>query len=458
MIFRTAEQRAAAAIYRLYESGIRGRRTLDYLQEYERQQWLDPAQIERLQLLRLQQLLAHCEAQVPYYRRRWREIGFRAADLTSVEHLAQLPLLTKDDIRAHLGDLIAVNWRGRTLRKATGGSTGQPLAFHYTRESYERRMAVMLRGYAWAGAGLGVRTLHLWGVDVGATSRLQRLKSSLYRGLLRKRVVSSFRMRNDNLEEYLVQIEQWRPEVIVGFVGALEVLARYLADGRALRWRPRSVITAAEMLADWQRALIEQAFGAPVFHTYGCREVMLIGAECEAHRGYHLSADHLVVEVTDDAGARLSDGVGNVVLTDLWNEGMPFVRYANGDLAQAATPSGACSCGRGLPRLGPVEGRRLDLIRTPDGRRIPGEFFPHLMKEVPTVDRFQVRQRQLDQIELLIVPHGEVSAEQLQFIRREIERVAGGSLDVAVRFVTDIPLTASGKRRVTVSELPAEAP
>ena len=80
---------------------------------------------------------------------------------------ARLPMLTKADIRANFLELHAPSWAGRMLYKSTGGSTGEPLHFGYTRESYERRMAVMWRGYAWAGARMGRRTLYLWGGAVG---------------------------------------------------------------------------------------------------------------------------------------------------------------------------------------------------------------------------------------------------------------------------------------------------
>lgn len=446
-----------SVLYPAYESVLRGRKTLRYLQEYERQQWLSPEELRALQTSKLRSLLEHCQTQVPYWRRRFKELGFAWQDLRQPEDLAALPPIGKDEIRAHYDEMIADNWRGRTWRKATGGSTGQPFAFEYTRESYERRMAVMLRGYGWAGASFGVRRLDVWGGDLGLASRSQRFKAELFDRVLLRRVLSAFDMRRDNLVEYAQAIDAWRPRVIVGYTSALETLADWILDGNPLGWHPDSVITAAEMLSDRQRAALELAFGAPVFHTYGCREFMLIGAECEHHLGYHASEDHLVVEIADETGKPLVADVGNVLITDLHNWGMPFLRYANGDLARASAGVERCPCGRGLKRFGPVEGRRLDVLRTPDGRIIPGEFFPHLLKEVAAVDRFQVRQRQLDCLELLIVAKGEFTAADEVFLRDKVSGVVGNATRLDILLVEDIPLTPSGKRRVTVSELPTVA-
>src|SRR5690606_3876856 len=115
-------------------------------------QWLDGERIAALQWNTLKRLIAHCWREVPYYQRRWKEIGVEPGDIRSLEDYARLPVLTKADIRANFQDLHAGSFRGEMLYKATGGSTGEPLRFGYTRESYERRMAMMWRGYAWAGA------------------------------------------------------------------------------------------------------------------------------------------------------------------------------------------------------------------------------------------------------------------------------------------------------------------
>ena len=109
---------------------------------------------------------------------------------------------------------------------------------------------------------------------------------------------------------------------------------------------PRSVVVGAEKLHDFQRVTIERVFRAPVFETYGCREFMLIGAECEHHNGLHLTMENLHVELVDDAGAPVAPGVeGNVIVTDLTNLGMPFVRYATGDRAVASPDSWMTSAG-----------------------------------------------------------------------------------------------------------------
>ena len=435
-------------LFPFYETGLRRRRTLAYLAEYERNQWLQPEQIAALQWTKLKRLIEHCHREVPYYQRRWRELGMQPGDIRSIADYQRLPVLTKHDIRSHFEELKADSFRGQLLYKNTGGSTGEPLRFGYTRESNDRRTAVMWRGYEWAGARMGRRSLFLWGGAVGDPTRSHQIKDRLYHGAFGRRILNTFTMNESNLASYADAIDRYRPEIIVAYVGPLVRLAQWLIAERRPVFRPQAILGAAEALHEFQRQIIEQAFGCPAYNTYGCREFMLIASECEQRNGLHVNADHLVVETGVPAAA---EG-GDIVITDLHNYGMPFLRYVNGDLA---TPDArACACGRGLPLLRRIEGRKLDAIRSADGRILPGEFFPHMLKDVAGLRRYQVVQRALDHLDLLIVRGDDFDDSALDYIRREVAKVLGDSVEVRCHFVDDIPLTKTGKFRVTVSELP----
>jgi phenylacetate-CoA ligase len=178
---------------------------------------------------------------------------------------------------------------------------------------------------------------------------------------------------------------------------------------------------------------------------------MLIGAECERHSGLHLSQENLLVEVLDDEGRPTPAGEeGNVVVTDLFNYGMPFIRYVNGDRAIAGFAP--CPCGRGLPLLKKVTGRTLDTLTTPDGRRVPGELFPHLLKDFPAVRRFQVVQPDPGTIRVKLVAP-QLSRNEHELITAGIRSVTGWIVNLEVEVVDNIPLTKAGKLRVVVNEV-----
>lgn len=441
-------------LWPLYEGGLMRRRTLQYLREYERQQWQSPEEIEARQWQALQALIRHCWEHVPFYRTWWGDAGVTdAADIATREDYARLPVLTKPVIRAHADALVAVPHRGPLYAKATGGSTGEPMRFQYTRESYERRVAVMHRGYGWSGAQPGQRTAYLWGAPVAAPAGLALWKDRLYHAAFNRLMLNAFEMDDARMAAYIDAINRFRPETIVSYVGPLVELAHFAErTGRTLH-RPKRVLGAAEALHGHQRTLLERVFGAPTFDTYGCREFMLIAAECEAHAGLHINADHLCVEFHRTDGAP-QDGPAELVITDLYNLGMPLMRYANGDLG---TPkAGRCTCGRGLPMLAKVDGRKLDALRTRDGRLIPGEYIVYVFLGVTGMKQYQVVQSSLDALRVRIVPDDAGWGPDAEAaVVAGLRKVAGDAIAVEFEVVDAIALTPSGKRRVTVCELPA---
>jgi phenylacetate-CoA ligase len=202
-------------------------------------------------------------------------------------------------------------------------------------------------------------------------------------------------------------------------------------------------IAAAEPLFEDARERIEQGFGVPLFNTYGSREFMSIAAECECRNGLHVHAENLVVEARDRDG----DHASEILITDLHNYGMPFVRYESGDLGRLADRS--CRCGRGLPLLEAIEGRILDALRTRDGRTVPGEFFPHLLKDIPELAQYRVEQKGIDRIVISAVLTRPLSERSEQLLSDEIKKVFGPGTVCALQPVAQIPRLSSGKRRVT---------
>lgn len=435
-------------LFPIYEALVRGRATSTYLRQYNRSQWQSPQDVERLQLEKLNQLLSHAWSEVPFLNEYWRASGCRPGALRSVRELELYPILTKQLISANYDRMIARSWHGKTLRKTTGGSTGEPFQLEYTAESYARRTAVMWRGYRWAGADLGTRTAYLWGTGKPQEG-WRGLKDRLYHHAFNRKFLDAFSITDQSIATYVSAITRYHPEILVGYVAPVVLVARWINERGVKISGVKGVITGAEALFEPDRLEIERAFGCKVFNTYGCREFMLMAAECELHSGLHVSADHLVLETVDTRGRGVTGEPGDVAVTDLHNYGMPFVRYKNGD--RATYSAELCKCGRGLPLLGSVDGRILDSIRTVDGRYVPGEFFVYVLLPYSSIKQYLVVQTAIDEIQVQIVssrPIGDVEREQL---KTEIQRIVGPATRIRIEDVEEIPPSRSGKRRVTTS-------
>ena len=380
----------------------------------------------------------------------WLARGLDVGQLQTLTDFQSWPVIDRDVVRDNRLRMRSQQPGVRLIAKATGGSSGVPLHFDLDPDSNDRRYGAWHRGYAWAKAAPGTKQLYLWGVGLGKISRLRRCKDYLYNRLYGRLVLNSFDLREERIPEFLRRLNRYRPDVIVAYTNPLYTFARSLEERGLRPFSPKSLIVGAEKLHDFQRAVIERVFAAPVFETYGSREFMLIGAECDRHQGLHLTMENLLVEILDENGMPTPDGEeGNVVVTDLTNHGMPFVRYQTGDRAMAGWST--CSCGRGLPIMRKVVGRQLDMLQTVDGRRVPGEFFPHLLKDFPAIARFQVIQEEPERIQLCLVLRNKLTKAEHSSLESEIRHVIGPATEFDLRVVDDIPLTPAGKLQVVVN-------
>lgn len=449
-----AEELGVAAwrgLIHLYETGAQRRPTFRHWRELEASQWWAPDRLRELQVERLRALLRHARDTSPWYRSTWAEAGLEPDAVESVDDLRRWPMIDRGTIRANRTAMQSTTHRDALIHKATGGSSGTPLEFDLDRASNDRRMGAWHRGYSWAGAGPGTRQWYLWGVPASSTPGWRKRKLRLYDKLYRRTTANCFELSEARLDDFVRSLARTRPHVIVAYTNALYAFARMLEERAIVPATPHSIVVGAEQLHQFQRDTIERVFAAPVFETYGSREFMLIAAECPEHDGLHLNSEHHVVEIVDEAGVPVPDGVeGDVLVTDLTNYGMPFIRYANGD--RAIAQAGGCACGRSLPRLARVTGRRLDVLTTPDGRRLPGEFFPHIIKDLSSVRQFQVVQEIPEAVTIRLVAPTWNDRDEA-WLRREIAAAAGPLLEVRLERVEQIPLTGAGKLQVVVNRV-----
>jgi phenylacetate-CoA ligase len=440
-------------LYPVWEKRIRGRATQEHLGYLEATQWLEPEAVAKIQLDALRRLLSHAGANVPYYRELFAQERFDPRGVDSRADLCALPLLTKDIIRERYADLVDPAHHGKNLKKGTSGSTGTPLKFEYSHESESWRQATRLRGYRWAGLIEGMPTFYYW-AQVHTPRGAAGVKLRLDRAIRREVYVDSMRQTEETMLASVALFRRLRPHLVVGYTQAMAAFARFILDRGLRDWGDVPVICGAEAVLLADRRALERAFGPDVFETYGARETMLMGAECSAHAGLHLSEENLVVEVTTHAGAALAapGEPGDVAVTDLHNDGMPFIRYVNGDVASMAEEA-PCACGRGLRRLLRVEGRRADTLRDPHGEAIPGivvhVLFSDARQEI--VKAFQAVQRPSGAVVLKVVRGRDFAEAAFSTqIARFTEYLRG--LPLSVEFHDAIPPSPTGKRRTVIVE------
>ncbi len=416
--------------------------------ELNANQWLSAEALRNLQYRKLERLIAFSIAHVPYYRETLNKLPM--SDSGSVESLLRhVPPLTKYIIRSRKDDLVSDNLDNNALtHNSTSGSTGESTYFFTDRRSRAYRTAAELRGDSWTGWRLGDKSAKLWGADIDesfATNFRGRLHGLIYGSCF----LSSYELSKSKMDRYVDILTKFRPRLLIAYPSALEVFARHCAKNSVSFPSVIAIVCSAEMLWPHQRALIEATFGVKIFNRYGSREFGHVASQCEYGQGLHASIDRVAIEIVRDDGTSCEPGeVGKMLITDLDNYGMPMIRYDIGD--KAAWAGHPCECGRGLPLLSKVEGRTLEVVRTPDGQSVGGTFWTILMKKRPGIQKFQIRQVRENKIVLLYVAVDDVPASTLEYVRRKVAETCGQELEVEFRAVDDIPRTRSGKSRIIV--------
>lgn len=419
-----------------------------------RTQWLSSAELRELQAWRLRRLMWHAYTHVPYYRRQFAAHGLHPRDIQGPEDLARLPMLSKADVSANLFmDMFADTHRKSEMHRiATSGSTGQPFVTYVDRQQLEIRFASTLRSLEWTGWRIGDKQVRLWHQTLGM-SPTQVARERLDAALMRRTFIPAFELTDEGLAGLAKQLNRIRPALIDGYAESLNFLSLYLAAGGRLDFQPKAVLSSAQMLTKATRRHIEERLGAKVFDKYGAREFSGIAYQCGHSDDHHVLDESYIVEVLKEGRPALPGELGEVVITDLNNYSVPLIRYRIGDLAVAADNSTQCLCGRGLSRLGEIQGRTQALVHCANGRWLPGTFFAHFFKEYAhLVQFFQVVQTDSGAFTLKIVKGQHWTEAAWAGLLDDLREYVGDST-IDVEYVEEIPLLRTGKRTPVISEV-----
>ena len=440
----------ARAVFRAQEAAMH-RPTFALLAELERTQWLPRDALAAYQADRLNVLLQAALAHSPWHAARIRAAGLEEAVLagaTTLADLARLPTMDKRDARGNVERLVWRGVPGGVFPYTTGGSSGEPLIFHFGRARQAADAAGRLRARGWWGVEPGAREVYLWGapVELGKTDRIKSLRDRLVNQLL----LNAFAMSPARMDDYLDAIARWNPQAIYGYASSLALLAAH-AEARGVKPRLpalRVVSSTGEPLFPHQRELIGRVFGVPVSVEYGARDAGLMALESPDGVLLQMSETHLI-EVLDAAGNPADEG--EAVITSLVSAAQPFIRYRTGDVV--CRSGRADPGGRGLDVLDAVVGRQTDFIVAADGRIMHALAVIYVLRAIPGVAQFKLIQHAVARLEVQVVPGVHWDEAARQAVMQGLRARLGQELEIDLRLLDAIAPEASGKHRYVVSHV-----
>ncbi len=252
--------------------------------------------------------------------------------------------------------------------------------------------------------------------------------------------------------------EELKPKVIDGYSSSLYILAKEIEKRGVKTIKPRFVIGGAELIDHLSKKYIEEVFQVPFYDQYSSVEFERMAWQCPQRNEYHIDADAMVLQFLDKNGEDVSPGEnGEIVCTSLFNYAMPFIKYAIGDVGIPSDKT--CTCGRTLPLMRMVEGRKDSLLLLPNGQMLTPRALTvavHMFKLYDCIDKFRFTQKKIDVFEIEIKKNDKKIQEET--LEKELLNHLRTTLflhDVKfqVKFVEDIPLDKNGKLRIVLSQL-----
>jgi phenylacetate-CoA ligase len=418
--------------------------------ELEKTEKWNASELQALQEERLRVLIRHAYENVPYYRRVFDERRLKPSDVRTPTDLYKLPVLTKQDVRRFASELCARNlprWKFRLGR--TGGTTGVPLLLAIDKQRIVFDHVLIHRHWSWAGYRPGDRVLVLRGFTLIPADRES---GPLWRfDWVDKRIyLSGFHLSAKNMQTYIRKLQEWRPEFIAGYPSNLFTLARFMEHSK-VELPVRAVFTSSEVLTPTERRVIEGRFLCKVWDRYGTGERLVVGQECDRGR-YHQNVEFGLLQVDLPRGQPAIDGqMGELIQTGLTNFSMPLIRYASEDMGYLQR--GDCPCGRKLPLMGPVDGRKDDVIVTTDHRLMPRAGLDQIHEFVSNLERCQLVQKEVGRVIVRVQPREGFNEADKSELVSQLRKRLGPNTEIQVQLVKHLDLSPTGKERFIISQV-----
>lgn len=391
-------------------------------------QWRTPAEIRSIQKRKLRDLIHHAYQKVPYYREIFDAAHIKPEDIREVEDLKSIPItsrqilnnLKKEDITARDIDL-------KSCRvSATSGTTSIPLHIYSTPHD----STMMSLGWARAFLSCGMKP---WYRSIAFIGHNQvRMRKSWYErfGMWRRKEISA----RDYPDEWIAACQDWKPQVIIGYVMTLKLFAEILMEKRIKNVKPRLIFHSSGIIDPYSREFLESAFQAKVVDFYGSDEAGCVAWECEECSAYHIASDMTIVEVLKGGKPAKAGDDGGIVITNLHSYAMPFIRYEQSDVGVLSSKKN--ECGRSFPLLERIQGRIDDYVTLKSGRRISPHPFYHCLDPVTDIRKWQIIQKSLDEVHVIIESDSDFPADSRRLIKDNVSDLVQNELEVKI-FVLD---------------------
>src|SRR5699024_9527202 len=353
----------------------------------------------------------------------------------------QLPIITKTFLSDNQKEFLSNKFNKEELVKvSTSGSYGTPMRFYRNKRKQLRQIADVIF--------YGNYVNYYFGRDHAFIRGVSKSKLNL---LLQNEVhIDPTKLEDVSLEKIRRKVK--KTKFIIGFPSVILSLIQYCErmGDTSQDFNMLGIITTAEPLTVGQRKVMKDFFNCDVVARYAMEELGIIANQCIHTENYHVNDASFILEVLkkDNDIAAEKGEEGRIVITDLYSNAMPLIRYDTGDFGILQE---TCSCGYNGKVLTSISGRKIQSILDSKGNKISPFSINVMMKDYQNIYQFQFIQEDINKYQLLLIINNKFNAKEA--ILRDLYKILGENADVDISIVDEIKPLPSGKRPYIINKL-----
>ena len=358
-----------------------------------------------------------------------------------------VPIMTKKDLQKPLDERLS---KGLTKRNVyinkTSGSSGDPFIFAKDKFCHALTWSIIQNRFGWFNLDFNSsKQARFYGIPMD--------KKGYYKERFKDKLSSRFRfsvfdLSDSAFEKHLEKFKSTSFDYINGYTSSIVQFAKFLKKKnhvlKAICPSLKACVVTAEMLFEDDKKLMETQFGVPVINEYGASELDLIAFQ-NLNGNWQVNSESLFVEILDENNTVLPYGEeGRIVITSLYNQAHPFIRYDIGDLGILSKKST-----HKIPILEKLIGRTNDIAVLPSGKKAAGLTFYYITKSIINDDgkvkEFVIEQLKPDTFKVVYVSSEVLSQEKIKMITVEMENYLEKGLTIIFDKQEQLIRSKSGK-------------
>ncbi len=407
-------------------------------------------EIISFQVDKIKELLKYSYKHSKFYHKRFDDAGFRYDNFKYPDELNKIPPLTRKDLQDNLNEIISSEIDLSNCTKgSSSGSTGNPVKYYHDRIGLSANKASVLFAKHLGGYKLGDPWVNIWGHSATVNIEWKKLSSRSKSYLLNEKRFVAYNLNDAKAFEVLFKlVMKKKPKSIYGYTNALYLFAKYLEERNVKLDFIDSVFTTAENLQEYQKNKLEERIGK-VFDHYGCSEINGIAVQTKFDKYYSIIEPKVFVELMPiENSTQVSK---KIVVTDLYNKVLPFIRYENGDLASEAINDNNENYSLNFSKLKSIDGRMSDIIKLPSGGSlvVPSFLGSGLLKQVNGIKQYQVIKNE-SKITVNLIVENIIEPDIKQKILNTLNQYLHNEFKVELVFNQEIINSTNGKFKLFI--------